>query len=150
MGAEAMRQFRGLLMSALLALAATLAMAGPSRADTGTVRILFGAAGAIVGVGNGTGTLTFQGRDYQFVISGASIGATLALTIGELDGRASNLRAPGDLAGTYVAVGIGGAIAGGAGIARLRNAKGVLVVLHGPRLGAGVSISLARVTITMM
>jgi len=36
------------------------------------------------------------------------------------------------------------------GVARLRNANGVILVVRGPRLGAGLSLNLARVTITMM
>ena len=114
------------------------------------MRILFGASGAVVGVGNGNGVLTFHGKTYPFELSGVSFGATLTLTVSEFEGRATNLRTPGDLAGNYIAVGAGGAIVGGVGIARLRNAKGVILVVRGPKLGAGLSVNLARVTITMM
>ena len=144
-----MRTIFGGIASALLALGVWAAPVHPSRADTGTVRILFGAAGVVVGIGNGEGTLTFQGKTYPFEISGASFGATLSLTVSEFDGRALKLHAPGDLAGTYLAVGAGGAIAGGAGVARLRNANGVILIVRGPKLGAGFSVALARITITM-
>src|ERR1700733_12210352 len=108
-----MRGFRGAITSAFLALAASTAAGAPSQADAGTVRVLFGSAGAVVGIGNGKGTLTFHGKTYPFEVSGASIGATLMLTVSELEGRALNLHTPGDLAGNYIAVGAGGAIAGG-------------------------------------
>ena len=72
------------------------------------------------------------------------------MTVSEFQGRALNLHTPGDLAGNYFAVGAGGAVAGGVGVAWLRNAKGVILVLRGPKLGAGLSLNLARVTITMM
>jgi hypothetical protein len=140
---------RSVLMSALLALAAWAATVNPVPADTGTVSVLFSAAGVVAGVGNGEGTLTFHGKTYPFVVSGASFGTTLAMTVSDLEGRALNLRAPGDLAGNYVAVAVGGALAGGAGVARLRNSKGVVLVVHGPKLGVGLSLNLARVTITM-
>ena len=145
-----MRDFRSVITSAFLALAACTATVNPSQADTATVRILFGTAGIVAGVGNGKGTLTFHGKTYPFEISGVSLGATLALTVNELEGRALNLRSPGDLAGNYIAIGAGGAIAGGIGVARLRNANGVILVLPGPKLGVGVSVNVARVTITMM
>jgi hypothetical protein len=145
-----MSDFRSVVTSALLALAAWTAAVNPLQADTGTVRVLFGTAGVVVGVGNGKGTLTFQGKTYPFEVSGASFGATLMQAVSELDGRALNLRTPGDLAGNYIALGAGGAIVGGIGVARLRNAKGVILVVRGPRLGAGLSVNLARVTITMM
>jgi hypothetical protein len=144
-----MRDALSVITAALLALAAWAATVNPSQADTGTVRVVFGTAGVVAGVGNGEGTLTFHGKTYPFKISGASFGATLALTVSEYEGRALNLRTPDDLAGNYIAVGAGGAIAGGMGIARLRNANGVIIVVHGPKLGAGLSVALARITITM-
>jgi len=49
--------------------------------------------------------------------------------------------ATADLAGNYIAVGAGGAIAGGIGVVRLRNATGVTLVVRGPKLGVGVSVS---------
>jgi hypothetical protein len=145
-----MRDFRSVVTSAFVALAAWTATVNPLQAETGTVRVLFGTTGVVVGVGNGKGTLTFHGKTYPFEVSGASLGATLALTVSELEGRVLNLRTPGDLAGNYIAVGASGAIAGGVGVARLRNANGVILVVRGPKLGAGLSVNLARVTITMM
>jgi hypothetical protein len=148
--ARNMRDFRSVITSAFLALAASTATVNPSQAATGTVRVLFGAAGVVASVGDGKGTLTFHGKTYPFLVSGASFGATLALTVADLEGRALNLRTPGDLAGNYIGVGAGGAFVGGIGVARLRNANGVILVFRGSKLGAGLSINLARVTITMM
>jgi hypothetical protein len=145
-----MRDASTVIGSAFLALAAWTAIVSPSQADTGTVRVLFGTTGIIASVGSGKGTLTFHGKTYPFEVSGVSFGATVALTVSELEGRALNLRTPGDLAGNYIAVGAGGALVGGIGAARLRNANGVILVVRGPKLGAGISINLARVTITMM
>ena len=145
-----MRDFRSVITSAFLALAAWTTTVNPSQADTGTVHVLFSTAGVVAGVGNGKGTLTFHGKTHPFGVSGASFGATLALTVAELEGRALNLRTPGDLAGNYIGVGTGGAIVRGIGVARLRNANGVILVVRGSKLGAGFSINLARVTITMI
>ena len=72
-----MRDLRNAISSALVALAAWTAAVNPSQADTGTVRVLFGSAGVVAGVGNGEGTLTFHGKTYPFAVSGASFGATL-------------------------------------------------------------------------
>ena len=144
-----MRDFRSVITAAVLALTAWTATAGPSQAETGSVRIVFGTAGIVAGSGSGRGTLTFRGKTYPFQISGASLGATLALTVSEFEGQARNLHAAGDLAGNYIAVGAGGALVGGVGVARLRNANGVILTVRGPKLGAGLSINMARVTITM-
>lgn len=145
-----MRDFRCVITATVLVLAWMAATVGPSQAETGTVRIVFGTAGIIAGSGGGKGTLIFHGKEYPFQISGASFGATLALTVSEFEGRALNLRSPADLAGNYIAVAAGGALVGGAGVARLRNANGVILSVHGPKLGAGLSVNIARVTITMM
>ena len=144
-----MHSFRNLVALTVWLLAACVALSSPSQAGTGTVRILLGTAAVVIGVGNGTGTLTFEGKTYQFAVSGVSFGVTLTQAISELDGEVRNLRRPEDLAGNYVAVGLGGAIGGGAGVARLRNGKGVTLVLRGPKIGAGLSVNLAKVTITM-
>ena len=142
--------FRSVMTSAFLVLAAWTATVNPSQADTGTVRVLFGAAGVVGGVGNGKGTLTFHGKTYPFEVSAVGLGATLSMTLSEYEGRALHLGTPGDLAGNYIAVGAGVAIAGGMGVARLRNANGVILAVRGPRAGAGLSVALARVTITML
>jgi hypothetical protein len=144
-----MRGFRNSVASAFLALVAWMATVNPLQADTGTVRVLFGTAGVVAGVGNGKGELTFHGKTYPFEVSGASFGATLTLTVSELEGRALNLHSPSDLAGNYIAIGAGGALVGGVGVARLRNRNGVVLVVRGPKLGAGLSINLASVTITV-
>ena|ERR1700761_382327 len=145
-----MRDFRIMVTAALLALAVWAATVNPLQADVAIVRVVFGTSGIVVGLGNGRGTLTFHGKTYPFEVSGASVGPMLTLAVSEFDGRAANLSAPGDLAGNYIAVGAGAAIGGGAGVAWLRNAKGVTLVLRGPKVGAGFSINLARVTIRML
>jgi hypothetical protein len=80
--------FRKVITSAFLVFAAWMASVNPSQADTGTVHILFGSAGVVAGVGTGKGTLTFHGKTYPFEVSGAGLGATLALTVSEYEGRA--------------------------------------------------------------
>jgi hypothetical protein len=148
--ARNMRGFRSVITSAFLAVAAWTATVNPSQADTGTVHVLFGTSGVVMGVGSGWGTLRFHGKTYPFEVSGVSVGLAVALTASGLKGRALNLRTPGDLAGNYVAVGTGAAIGGGIGVARLRNTNGVILVVRGLKLGAELSVNLARVTITMM
>ena len=56
--------------------AAVVTMGGPtqSQAQTGSVRIKIVKAGFIVGVGGGSGTLHYHGRNYPFRVGGMSIG----------------------------------------------------------------------------
>ncbi len=51
-----------------------LAVASPSNAETGSVRVTVTRAGFIVGIGGGSGTLHFAGRNYPFSVGGVSVG----------------------------------------------------------------------------
>ena len=106
----------------------------PSQADTGAVRFRVGSAGFIIGVGGGSGTLTFHGKTYPLRIGGVSVGM-IGVSSADLVGRARNLRRASDIAGTYTAVGAGLAIAGGAATARLQNANGVVLEVRGTKVG---------------
>src|SRR5947207_14965171 len=117
---------RTLMCGAVLSLVAIASLSTVSQAETGSIRVEFTKAGFIVGVGGGRGILTFRGRHYPFRVSGMSFGATIGASTNKMVGRALNMRAPGDLAGSYSVISAGGALAGGAGGAQLQNAKGVI------------------------
>src|SRR5215475_10974031 len=88
-------------------------VASPSRADTGTVRIVFTTGGFIVGVGGGEGVLYFRGQRFPFTVSGMSVGFTIGASTAQLSGHALHLRSPGDIEGSYSTIGAGGALAAG-------------------------------------
>jgi hypothetical protein len=133
-----------ILTAAAMVLAATL----PSQADNGSVRFRVGSAGFIVGVGGGSGTLTYHGKSYPLRIGGVSVGM-IGVSRTDLVGRARNLRRASDIAGTYTAVGAGLAIAGGASTARLQNANGVVLEVKGTKVGFSASIDLSGLQISM-
>jgi hypothetical protein len=135
--------------AAVLAAALMLvAVALPSFADTGSVRIHVTKAGFIVGVGGGTGTLSFHGKSYPLSIGGLSVG-TFGAASADVVGRAYNLRRPEDIAGTYTAIGAGVAVAGGATAARLQNEKGVILEVRGRQVGLEVSVNLSGMRVSM-
>jgi len=134
----------GVLLAALMLFSVTV----PSQAETGRVRLQITKAGFIVGVGGGTGTLTFRGRSYPLSVGGLSVG-TLGAASADLVGRALNLRRAEDIAGTYTAVGAGAAIGGGAASARLQNSNGVVLELRGRQVGLQVSLNLSGMTVAM-
>ena len=68
-----------------------------SNADTGSVRLKVTKVGFIVGVGGGSGTLTFKGRNYRLSVSGVSAG-TIGVAGADLVGTATNLRVAQDIA----------------------------------------------------
>jgi hypothetical protein len=143
-------RFSGTLLSAaLLGLLGAASLSTTSQAETGSVRVVFTKAGFIVGVGGGRGVLTFRGRQYPFTVSGMSVGFTVGGSTSQFVGHALNMRAPGDLAGSYAAIGAGGALAAGAGGVQLQNEKGVILQLAGGKVGLEVSASVGGITIAM-
>jgi hypothetical protein len=144
-----MKKHREFIAVALLGLIATAGLSSPSRAETGAVTVVFTKGGFILGVGGGNGVLVFRGHRYPFTVSGMSVGFTIGASTTKFVGRALNLRSPYDLAGSYGAASAGGAIAAGAGGVQLQNAKGVILQLSGPKIGAEVSAAVGGVTIAM-
>jgi lipid-binding SYLF domain-containing protein len=104
-----------------------------SQAETGSIRVEFTKAGFIVGVGGGRGILTFRGRNYPFRVSGMSLGATIGASTNKLVGRALNMRAPGDLAGTYSAIGAGWPAAPGVAAAKRKGSDSSVARRQGRR-----------------
>jgi hypothetical protein len=140
---------RTLICSAVLGLAMVASSSTASQAETGSVRVVFTKGGFIIGVGGGHGVLTFRGHHYPFAVSGMSFGATIGASTTQLVGRALHLHAPGDIAGTYSAIGAGVAVAGGAGGVALQNARGVVLELQGVKVGVELSAAVGGVSISM-
>lgn len=140
-------------MKKLVAVAAlVLGVAGfsvPSRAETGSVTVVFTKGGFIVGVGGGEGVLRLRGKNYPFTVSGMSVGLTVGASTTKFVGRALNLRGPASIEGSYAVGGAGGAVAAGAGAVQLQNANGVILQLSGPKVGAEVSAAVGGVTIRL-
>jgi hypothetical protein len=134
---------------AATAFAASIGLATPSHAITGTVRVTVAKAGFILGAGGGRGTLTFRHRNYPFTVQGFSLGLTAGASINKLVGRANYINELSDFSGTYSVVGAGGALVGGVGGVQLRNAKGVTIILQGPKGGLEVSANITKVVITL-
>ena len=143
------KYLKGTMLAAALGVLVTAGLATPSLAETGQVAVVFTKGGFIVGVGGGSGVLIFRGHRYPFKVSGMSVGFTIGASTTQLSGKALNLRSPGDIQGTYSAIGAGGAVAAGAGGVQLQNANGVILQLSGPRVGVEASAAVGGVTITM-
>jgi hypothetical protein len=133
----------------LAAFGVAIGVATPSHAITGTVRVTVAKAGFVVGAGGGRGTLSYRHRVYPFTVQGLSLGLTAGASLNKLVGRADYINELGDFSGTYSVIGAGGALAGGAGGVQLRNDKGVVITLQGPRVGLEASANVSRVVITL-
>ena|SRR5947209_5566773 len=141
---------RGYLVRlALLALFAFAVSIHPLHAKVGFLRVTFTKAGLVAGAGLGRGVLTYDGREYPFRVSGLSLGFTIGASTTRFVGRASYLSQLNDFAGTYTAVGGGAALAGGIGGVQLKNEKGVIITLQGPKAGMEFAANLSGIRITL-
>ena len=138
-----MRWYRLFLLTPL----ALAFLVQPSDARMGLVRVSFAKAGLIAGAGIGRGVLTFDGRDHPFRVSGLSLGFTVGASVNRLAGNVSYLHRLSDFPGTYSSVGAGGALGGGVGGVQLKNEKGVIITLHGVRVGLEFAANLSGIRI---
>jgi hypothetical protein len=74
---------------------------------------------------------------------------TIGVSTKVLTGSAYNLHRPQDFAGAYTSFGAGGAVIAGVSAVRLQNANGVVLDLHGAKLGVELAANLAYVTVTV-
>jgi hypothetical protein len=134
--------------AALVTVGVMLLEAGaPSQAQTtGSVRLHIAKAGLVVGVGSGSGVLTYRGKRYRLALYGIDIGS---LGVAEVDlvGTASNLTSPAAIAGTYGGVGAGVTFVHGVQVATLQNGNGVILDLRGVQAGFQVSIGVGGMTV---
>lgn len=133
--------------TALIIPALTIATMRPAAAESGHIRLNVTKAGFIVGVGGGSGVLTFKGKQYQLQVGGISAG-TIGVAGADLSGTASNLRTAADIVGTYTAISGGVAVAGGAKVATLKNTNGVVLKLQGKQVGFEASLALSGMTVS--
>jgi hypothetical protein len=113
------------------------------------IYITFVNAGFVVGVSGGSGTLVYQGKRYRLNIGGVSLGATFGASKAELSGTVQNLNDVSDISGTYGATEAGYAVVSGRKTARLKNSKGVVLVLRGRQVGLEVQLDLSGMQISL-
>jgi hypothetical protein len=115
---------------------------GQVHADDGRIHITFfkGAHGS------GSGYLFFQGQKYGLGVSSTKIRRVWVTAI-DLIGTASNLRNATDIIGTYMAVDAQAATISRSKIARLENAKGIVVEIRAVNLHRLFSLNLSGMTI---
>lgn len=141
---------RCMIRPIILALVAMILAVTPCYAQaTGHVQVKFVKAALVVGGGGGSGTLIYRGRHYPFIVSGFSLGMSAGASVTWLEGTASGIREVNDFAGSYTLVGGGGAWAAGVGGVSMRNERGVLLMLKGPKAGLEFAANLGGLTISL-
>ena len=120
----------------------------PVEKPDATLRLSQSSFALVLGYTWGSGSLTFQDKIYRVEVGGFSVLA-LGFVKAEATGEVFNLKRVEDFNGTYMAVGIEGTLASGAGAMAMRNQNGVVIQLFTTTAGLnlkaapeGVSLSI--------
>jgi hypothetical protein len=88
----------------------------------------------------GRGTLTYQGADHNFIISGFSVGALGGAKI-IATGPVSHMANLSDFEGSYVAWGVGATVGSGTSAVYMKNQHGVVIKLVSHTTGLRFHVS---------
>ena len=127
------RRLVGLAIIGAMLLIAPIGRAAEEKPDA-TVKMTGKSLSAGVGYSWGSGTLTYQGKEYPFSISGLSAG-NIGAGSAELSGQVFNLKNLEDFNGNYTSVGAGATVAGGGGGMAMKNQNGVVMNVVGTTRG---------------
>ena len=103
-----------------------------------------------VGIGYswGSGTLTYQGKEYPFSVEGLSVGEVGAASI-TASGDVYNLKTLDDFNGNYVAATAQATVGGGAGATAMQNQKSVVLKVVSTTQGLDFKFAADGVKITL-
>jgi hypothetical protein len=114
----------------------------------GSIKFETTSIAAGIGVSWGNGTFSFQGKQYPISVKGlnlASVGVAKVNAVGDV----FNLKNAADVAGTYVGITGGIAIAGGPKGILARNQNGVVLDIRATQEGVSFSLGADGFTISM-
>jgi hypothetical protein len=97
----------------------------------------------VIGGSTGGGQLKFQGKTYEFKITGLSAGVNVGVTKVEANGFVYNLTDVAKFPGTYTAYSTSGAAGAGAGLVYLKNENGVIMKLGSTSKGLQLNVGAA-------
>jgi hypothetical protein len=114
----------------------------------GTLQFESTSIAAGIGVSWGSGTFSFEGKTYPIKVEGLGL-ATVGIAKVNAVGDVYNLKKPTDVAGTYVGVTGGVAIAGGVKGILARNQHGVVLDLKATQQGVSFNLGADGFTISL-
>lgn len=101
-----------------------------------------------IGIHWGKGTLTVEGQQHAFSVTGVSL-LDVGISTMNAEGSVENLENVADFAGRYVAVEAGAALGVGASTIRMKNENGVVIALTSKRKGVQLTLGAEGVSITL-
>ncbi len=105
-----------------------------------TIKLKGGSVAAGIGFSWGSGTLTYQGKEYPVSVNGLSLGK-VGISGSSASGEVYHLKKIEDFNGHYNASSAGLTIAGGASATAMKNQNDVRVVITSTTRGADVTVA---------
>jgi len=144
------RKITGHMVLAATLLASGLVLAADAKQPVGKVSIEEKQFGLIIGGSWGSGSLTFEGKEYPFKLTGLSTGLNVGLSKLSAAGEVYDLKEISQFPGTYTKLDASVALGGGMGGLRLKNENGVIMALHSRTKGLDLNLgTVSGVTVTM-
>lgn len=114
----------------------------------GALSLSGGAIAAGIGFTWGSGQLEYKGQPYSVKVSGLSV---IDVGVAKIDASGSvyNLKDLKDFDGTYTTFAAGATVAGGGGVAYLRNQHGVVIKLNSTSAGLRFNLSASGVELKL-
>lgn len=137
----------GVIALAVVALGAGIGWAGEM--PVGTITFSGGSVAAGIGYSWGSGTLTFQGKQYPLTVEGLSVGGTVGGASITASGDVYNLKSLDDFDGNYTAATAGITVGGGAAGTAMQNQKGVVIKVTTTTKGLTVNLATAGVKLAI-
>jgi hypothetical protein len=138
-----------IILSAAM-LIAGLALAADAKQPVGKVSIEEKELGFIIGGSKGSGTLSFEGKEYPFKLKGLSVGANIGVSKMSAAGDVYDMTSISEFPGTYTKLDASVALGGGMGGLRLKNENGVILVLRSRTQGVDLNLgSMSGMRVTM-
>jgi len=144
------RKVTGYLLLAAALLTSGLVLAADAKQPVGKVSIEEKQFALLVGGSKGSGSLTFEGREYPFKLTGLSAGIKVGISKMSATGEVYDLKKVSQFPGTYTKLDASIALSGGLGGLRLKNQNGVIMTLHSRTKGLDLNLgTVTGVTVTM-
>ena len=144
------RKITGHLVLASALLVSGLALAADAKQPVGKVSIEEEQFGLILGGTRGGGSLTFEGKEYPFKLTGLSAGLNVGVSKMSATGEVYDLDKVSQFPGTYTKLDASVALGGGMGGLRLKNENGVIMTLHSRTKGLDLNLgTVSGITVTM-
>jgi hypothetical protein len=138
----------GVLVLALAAVALSVGPSGAQEKPDATITFSGGSVSAGIGYSWGSGTLTYQGKEYPFSVDGLSVGAVGATSV-TASGEVYHLKKLEDFNGNYAAATASATLGGGAGGTAMENQAGVVIRLVSTTQGVDFKLAASGVKISL-